>query len=227
MAKLVIADDHPLFRNALIQTLNNLTLGLFGGQDETNLKHEIIEACDFESTVLALDTHPDTDILLLDLNMPGNETLLGLVRIRKRFPAIPVIVVSATEDVHVLHKAMTYGASAYIPKSSSPAQISEALKAVIAGDVWLPQDLKQAVLEKGSPEESELISNISELTQQQYRVLSCLVEGMLNKQIAHDMGITEATVKAHMTAIFRKLGVYNRTQVVIQMQPILSKLERV
>jgi DNA-binding NarL/FixJ family response regulator len=221
MAKLIIADDHPLFRAALTQTLNALSLDLDEGDRYAVFKHTIIEADDFDSTLVALTDHPDSDLLLLDLSMPGSDELLGLVRIRKLFPAVPVIVVSATELKGTIERVMSFGAAGFIPKSAKPFQIADALETVIAGDTWYPGHFSQedADIEGCTDVNANRLDQVlSELTPQQYKVLSCLAEGLLNKQIAHEMGIREATVKAHVTAILRKFRVNNRTQVVILTQ---------
>lgn len=219
MVKLIIADDHPLFRAALIQTLNALSLEEPGVDEGSAYRHTIIESEDFDSTITSLEENADTDLLLLDLNMPGSDELLGLVRIRKLFPAIPVIVISATEHQDVVLRVKSFGASGFIPKSAKPLQIADALTAVISGSVWFPRivEKKRSVedVEVSDSGSDRITKLLSELTPQQYKVLSCLSVGLLNKQIAYEMGITEATVKAHVTAIFRKLGVNNRTQVVI------------
>lgn len=208
MAKLIIADDHPLFRNALVSAISN-----------TFMTKATIETDSFDSTLQALDQHPDTDMLLLDLHMPGNCGFLGLIQLRKSYPTLPIVVVSASEDADVIKRVMSFGASAFVPKSAHPVDIGKALNAVLAGDLWLP-DKYQALLTPDANDEVDLdlASKVAQLTAQQYRVLYYLTEGWLNKQIAYDLNISEATVKAHMTAIFRKLGVTNRTQVVIQAQ---------
>jgi len=229
MVKLIVADDHPLFRAALIQTLSMLSLDAAEIETSDFCKHTIIEAEDFDSTLIALDENHDTDLLLLDLNMPGSDGLLGLVRIRKIFPAVPVIVISASEQKDIVLRVMSFGASGFIPKSAKPVQIADALKAVIAGDMWFPRISEQEALEDSetiTSSENKLVKLLAELTPQQYKVLSNLTEGLLNKQIAHGMGITEATVKAHATAIFRKLGVNNRTQVVILTQHLKLKVHQ-
>lgn len=210
MAKLIVADDHPLFRNALINAISS-----------TFATKATIETDSFDSTCTALEQHPDTDLLLLDLHMPGNCGFLGLIQLRRNFPALPIVVISASEELDVIRRVMAFGASAYVPKSANPADISAALNAVMAGDLWVPAALKKQVLEQHSNEAEEdldLAAKVAQLTHQQYKVLYYLTEGWLNKQIAYDLHISEATVKAHITAIFRKLGVTNRTQVVIQAQ---------
>lgn len=208
MAKLIIADDHPLFRNALVSAISN-----------TFVTKATIETDSFESTLQALDQHPDTDMLLLDLHMPGNCGFLGLIQLRKAYPTLPIVVISASDDADVIKRVMSFGASAFVPKSAHPVEIGKALNAVLAGDIWLPERY-QSLLSAGSDDDPDLdlASKVAQLTAQQYKVLYYLTEGWLNKQIAYDLNISEATVKAHMTAIFRKLGVTNRTQVVIQAQ---------
>lgn len=210
MAKLIVADDHPLFRNALINAISS-----------TFATKATIETDSFDSTCEALEQHPDTDLLLLDLHMPGNCGFLGLIQLRKTHPTLPIVVISASEELDVIRRVMAFGASAYVPKSANPADISAALNAVMAGELWVPQAIKKQVLEQHSNEaedDLDLAAKVAQLTAQQYKVLYYLTEGWLNKQIAYDLHISEATVKAHITAIFRKLGVTNRTQVVIQAQ---------
>jgi DNA-binding NarL/FixJ family response regulator len=208
MAKLIVADDHPLFRNALINAISS-----------TFSTKATIETDSFESTCQALEQHPDTDLLLLDLHMPGNCGFLGLIQLRKNYPSLPIVVISASEELDVVKRVISFGASAYIPKSANPSQISEALKEVLAGELWVPPSMRKALDEQDAQEHDlDLAARVAQLTNQQYKVLYYLTEGWLNKQIAYDLHISEATVKAHITAIFRKLGCTNRTQVVIQAQ---------
>ncbi|WP_233080669.1 response regulator transcription factor [Rheinheimera soli] len=208
MAKLIVADDHPLFRNALIHAISN-----------TFVTKATIETDSFEATCEALLEHPDADLLLLDLHMPGNCGFLGLIQLRKQYPTLPIVVISASDDVDVIKRVMAFGASAFIPKSSHPAEIGKALNAVIDGELWVPPAIRGQVMNQQQHQpDLDLAAKVAELTPQQYKVLFYLTEGWLNKQIAYDLHISEATVKAHITAIFRKLGVTNRTQVVIQAQ---------
>lgn len=203
-----IADDHPLFRDAL--------LGIIHAHFSDA---EVSQSSDLESTLSALEAHPDLDLLLLDLHMPGSQDLFGLVTVREKYASIPVVVVSARDDLETISRAIGHGASAYIPKSASPAMIEEAIRAVTEGERWVPESARRG-LRRVDDEEMGLASKIAALTPQQYRVLCFLREGWLNKQIGYELGVTEATVKAHITAIFKKLGVSNRTQAVIA----LSKL---
>lgn len=203
MYSLLIADDHPLFREALKSALN--------GQLE-NLS--IQETDTLESTLQFLANDPDLDLLLLDLNMPGSGDLYGLVRIRTLYPDLPIAVVSGSEDVEVMAEVLDSGALGFIPKTSLPVQISEAVMSVLAGDIWLPSNLKDSVLQHPKTN-LELAKKVAELTPAQYNVLCHLHEGLLNKQIAYELNISEATVKAHITAIFKKLEINNRTQAVL------------
>ena len=213
MSQFLIADDHPLFREALKGALSAKFEGL-----------EVFESSDFDSTLQVLSEQEDLDILLLDLHMPGNGDLYGLIRIREEYPSLPIAVVSGSEDVNIVSKVMGYGAMGFIPKSSSSDDIASAINQILEGDTWLPKELKNKVAEIEG-EDREIAAQVASLTPQQYRVLQYLHEGLLNKQIAYELHISEATVKAHITAIFRKLGVYNRTQAVLiaaklQLEPI-------
>jgi DNA-binding NarL/FixJ family response regulator len=155
--------------------------------------------------------------VLLDLNMPGAHGFSGLVFMRGQYPGLPVVVVSGSEDLQVMRRAIDYGASGFIPKSAPLPEIVNAIQSVLDGDVWLPSGVAEK-LERMQGEASDFSERLATLTPQQFRVLGMLAEGMLNKQIAYDLDVSEATVKAHITAVFRKLGVRNRTQAVIAIQ---------
>ncbi len=203
-----VADDHPLFRSALLDIINRHFKEI-----------KVTESSDLESTLAAIDQNPELDILLLDLHMPGSQDLFGLVTVREKFPSVPVVVISAREDVETISRCIGHGASAYIPKSAAPKTIFEAIQCVTEGGKWVPEEARNR-LRRIDEEEMSLAGKIASLTPQQYKVLCFLREGWLNKQIGYEIGVTEATVKAHITAIFRKLGVSNRTKAVI----VLSKL---
>lgn len=209
MSKFLIADDHPLFREALKGALQNAFSEL-----------AVFESDNFKSTLEILAKEEDLDILLLDLHMPGNDDLYGLIRIREDHPDLPIAVVSGSEEISVVSKVMAYGALGFIPKSSSSVEIAAAINEILEGETWLPETMKDKVNQL-SGDEVKVATQVASLTPQQYKVLSYLHEGLLNKQIAYELNISEATVKAHITAIFRKLGVYNRTQAVL----IASKLQ--
>lgn len=203
MAKFLIADDHPLFREALQGALANHYSDL-----------QLREAEDLDSTLVALQEDDDLDLLLLDLHMPGSGDLYGLIRIREDYPLVPIAIISGTEEPAVVAKCIGFGALGFIPKSLPSLEIAAAIDVILQGDTWVPAEVRGRLAELTN-EEQELGKKVADLTPQQYRVLLLLHEGLLNKQIAYQLNITEATVKAHITAIFKKLGVYSRTQAVL------------
>ncbi len=203
MPDVLIADDHPLFRDALQRAV------LAAVPDAR------VHSADSVYNLLGLiDQYPDAELLLLDLHMPGARGYSALVHIRGQFPGLPTIVVSGHEDASVARRAVAHGASAYIPKSTPGEDIITAIRKVLDGDVWLPPQLVGGGAEL-KPDEAAVAERVATLTPQQFRVLTMIAEGLLNKQIAYDLGVSEATVKAHMTSIMRKLGVNNRTQVAL------------
>ncbi len=181
---------------------------------------EIIEAGDFDTVRKLVGEKDDTDLLLLDLTMPGGTGLSGLVALKALQPALPIIIVSATDDPATIHHALELGASGFISKSASMETIGEAVGAVLAGDIWTPDDID--LDHPKDPEIESLIARLRTLTPQQTRVLTMLAEGLLNKQIAFELGVSEATVKAHVSAVLQKLGVDSRTQAVILLSRIGS-----
>jgi DNA-binding NarL/FixJ family response regulator len=200
--RLVIADDHPLFRGALREAVSGL------------LQHaDIAEAGTFEAAAELLERNGDVDLILLDLTMPGARGFSGLMYMRAQYPSVPVMVVSATDDPSVIRRCMEFGASGFIPKTLGVEAMRAAIKRVLDGGVWTPPDVD--LTSPGDAETNELMSRMATLTPQQVRVLMMLSEGLLNKQIAYELGVSEATVKAHVSAILQKLGVESRTQAVI------------
>ncbi|MCH8532807.1 MAG: response regulator transcription factor [Saccharospirillum sp.] len=205
--QLLIADDHPLFRDALTMALRQERLS----------DSSVLLASTLEETLEQLSQHPELDLLLLDLRMPGSDGFFGLLQVRKAFPEIPVVVISGSDDASIIARTRALGALGFIAKSASTEAIRESVVRVLEGDeVWPDADISKS-------EEEDMVQvsqRVADLTEQQLRVLQHLQQGRLNKQIAYDLSISEATVKAHVTAIFRKLGVLNRTQAVI----LVSKL---
>lgn len=199
---ILVADDHPLFREALKGAVAKLLP-----------QARLVESVDAESLFASAEAHPEADLLLLDLNMPGAHGFSALVHLRGVQPQLPIVVVSAREEPTVVRRALEHGAAGFIPKSSDTATIGLAIAAVLDGGHWAPPQSGDAG--GVAPEEADIAERIRELTPQQFRVLGMLGSGLLNKQIAHAMGVSEATVKAHMTAILRKLGANNRTQAVL------------
>jgi len=200
--RLVIADDHPLFRGALREAVR----GLFADS-------EIAEAGSFDELAGLIDRSGDVDLILLDLAMPGVRSFSGLLYLRAQYPSVPVVVVSANDDPVVIRRCMDFGASGFIPKTLGVESIRAAIAGVLDGGVWTPPDIE--LDRPADAETAELMARLATLTPQQVRVLMMLSGGLLNKQIAYALGVSEATVKAHVSAILQKLGVESRTQAVI------------
>src|SRR6202050_2521320 len=199
---LIIADDHPLFRDALRQAVAGVVNSV-----------KIEEAGSFDELTSLLEQDSDVDMVLLDLSMPGISGFSGLIYLRAQFPAIPVVIVSASDDGGTIRQSLDFGASGFIPKQFGVETLRDAIMKVLDGDVWVPPDtdLSSAT----DPELVRLRDRLVTLTPQQVRVLMMLSEGLLNKQIAYELGVSDATIKAHVSAILQKLGVESRTQAVI------------
>jgi DNA-binding NarL/FixJ family response regulator len=208
--EILIADDHPLFRSALHQALS---LGL--GPDA-----RLVEAESIADLETRLTEKSDWDLVLLDLNMPGAYGFSGLVLLRGQYPQVPVVMVSAQEEAAVVVKSREFGASGFIPKSSSLETIQKAVRTVLDGDVWWPPQVNESI--SVSAEAKAASEGLASLTPQQFRVLTMVCEGLLNKQIAYELSVSEATIKAHVTAIFRKLNVRTRTQAALLLQQLES-----
>lgn len=208
---IIIADDHPLFRGALSQAVQGIAE-----------RQVIIEAGDFEAARQAAAENPDADLMLLDLAMPGVSGFSGLMSLRAEFSSLPIVIVSASDDNATIRRALDLGASGFISKSSGLDDIRSAIQAVLQGDIWTPK------CDLSAPEEdaglAEVLDRLKTLTPQQSRVLTMLGEGLLNKQIAYELGVSEATVKAHVSAILLKLNVDSRTQAVIKLGKIKTAL---
>ena len=199
----IVADDHPLFRTAIKEALQ-------ASQGDTMF----LEASSFETLQELVDANQNVDLVLLDLHMPGVSGFAGLVFLCKRYPSIPVVIISANEDPLVIKRALDHGAAGFIPKSSDIKTITSAINDILMGEIWAPEST-QANLPGNNVSELAMAERMARLTPQQFKVLMMVTQGLLNKQIAYDMGISEATVKAHVTAIMNKLGVSNRTQAVL------------
>ena len=207
--RFIIVDDHPLFRGALGQALS----AAFANAD-------IIEAGSLDELTDQLAKAGEIDLILLDLSMPGVHGLSGLIYLRAQHPEVPVVIVSASDDAATIRQCLDCGASGFIPKSQPVERIRQAIRRIIGGEVWLPPDVDLSSEPAG--ESAELVSRLSTLTPQQVRVLMMLGEGLLNKQIAFKLSVSEATIKAHVSAILQKLGVDSRTQAVIAINKIGS-----
>jgi DNA-binding NarL/FixJ family response regulator len=202
MPSILIADDHPLFREALRGAVVSLLP-----------QATIVEADSAEALFRVTESNPHADLLLLDLNMPGARGYSALVHLRAVRPELPVLVVSALEEPATIRRALDHGAAGFIPKSSDAATIHAAISAVLSGGTWAPA---RASASAGiDAEEARVARAVRELTPQQLRVLTMLCDGLANKQIGHALGVGEATIKAHVTVILRRLGARNRTQAVL------------
>ncbi|MFC0676283.1 response regulator [Lysobacter korlensis] len=202
MPTLLIADDHPLFREALR-----------GAVARVLPDAHLCEADSVAALYELVDAEPDADLLLLDLNMPGAQGFSALVHLRGLHPQLPIVVVSAREEPAVMRRALDHGAVGFIPKSANAATLGEAIGTVLDGDRWAPPAALSAPA--AAADEHDAAHRLRDLTPQQFRVLQMLGAGLLNKQIAYDLNVSEATVKAHVTAVLRKLGANNRTQAVL------------
>ena len=202
MTQIIIADDHPLVRGALHQAV--------AGAVE-NAK--IAECGDLDSLRELLAAKTGTDLVLLDLAMPGVRGFSGLIYLRAEHPSVPVVVVSANSERSVMRRCIDFGASGFIPKTSDMATMRSAIRQILDGETWTPVDVDLET--PADRETADMIRRLGTLTPQQVRVLMMLSEGLLNKQIAFELTVSEATVKAHVSAILQKLGVESRTQAVI------------
>jgi DNA-binding NarL/FixJ family response regulator len=208
-AHILIADDHPLFRGALKQAVSASVEGAV-----------MTEAGSFDEANKALADGESVDLILLDLNMPGMQGFSGLSYLRAAYPQAPVLVVSANEDTQVMRRCLEFGAAGFLPKTQNIEAMREAIATVLSGQPWMPIDFDHTA--PADKETADLVKRLTSLTPQQVRVLMMLSEGLLNKQIAYALDVSEATVKAHVSAILMKLGVDSRTQAVIAASKIDS-----
>ena len=205
--RIIVVDDHPLFRGALTQALSSALAGA-----------RIDQAASLAELEELIAQRSDTDLVLLDLSMPGVQGLSGLLLLRSQHPDVPVVVVSAHDDPETIRRCMEFGASGYVPKSLSVEEIRAAVETVLGGGIWIPPDID---LERAAGSSTaDVVARLSTLTPQQVRVLMMLGQGLLNKQIAFQLGVSEATIKAHVSAILQKLHVDSRTQAVIAINRI-------
>jgi DNA-binding NarL/FixJ family response regulator len=207
--RILIADDHPLFRGALREALSGVAEPL-----------SVAEAGTLEEAVQALEREVETDLVLLDLAMPGVRGYSGLMYLRAQFPGVPVVVVSASDEPRVARHCLDFGAAGFISKTLDLDSMRLAIRTVLQGGIWAPGGTPPATAAV-----DPMVSRLATLTPQQVRVLMMLSEGLLNKQIAYELSVSEATVKAHVSAILTKLGVESRTQAVIAAAKIESGAE--
>lgn len=205
---ILIADDHPLFRGALREAVNGLGVLL-----------SIREADSFENLAKELEKSREVDLVLLDLTMPGVKGFSGLLYLRAQYPDVPVVVVSANDETDIIRRCFDFGASGFIPKTLTTEEMRAGVAKVLEGGTFVPPDVNLS--KKNDDVTSKIIERLASLTPQQVRVLMMISEGLLNKQIAYELSVSEATIKAHVSAILQKLNVESRTQAVI----LASKIE--
>ena len=196
---LLVADDHPLFRAAVLHVLHG-RLPQF----------RTLEAASAATLGQMLAEHPEVELVLLDLSMPGTRGFSALLHVRGEYPELPVVIISSNDHPRVIRRAQQFGAAGFIPKSAPADAMGEAIEAVLEGGSWFPP-----MAAERSEADAELAAKLAQLTPQQFRVLLCLADGLLNKQIAATLGLAENTVKVHVTAILKKLGCYSRTQAAV------------
>lgn len=198
-SKILVADDHPLFRAAVLHALRESMQGVV-----------TVEASSVSGLTALLGEHADLQLVLLDLTMPGARGFSSLVYLRGERPDVPVVVISSNDHPRVIRRAQQFGAAGFIPKSSPVEVIGDAVRTVLEGGTWFPP-----LTVERSETDARLAARLAQLTPQQVRVLLCLADGLLNKQIAHELGLAENTVKVHVTAILKKLECNSRTQAAV------------
>lgn len=203
MLKILIADDHPLFREALRGALQSNFAGA-----------SYLESDSFNSTLNALRRHRNVSLLLLDLDMPGCDNYYGLLRLRQSFAKLPIVVVSATEDVATIADTIEFGANGFIPKTTPSAVMVSALNQVLAGETWVPPAIAESI-KLVSSDKVDIADKVRELTPKQFSVLRLVKQGLTNKDIANHLNVTEATIKAHVSGLFKRLEVKSRTQILV------------
>ncbi|GAA0297821.1 response regulator [Psychrosphaera haliotis] len=211
-ATVLIADDHPLFRAALKQAVGH-----------SFAQQLILEAEDVTQLKNLVESNPQLELLFLDLHMPGNDGFTTLMMLQNHYPDLIVVMVSSDDDPEMIYQAIDFGAAGFIPKSADLNTIQQAIDVVLEGETWLPADLPPRVNKDEQTPQQKLAKQLSELTPQQYKVLSMIADGQLNKQIAYDLDIKETTVKKHVSAILLKLGVNNRTLAGLAFQQLTFK----
>ena len=209
-AKAIVADDHPLFRSAL----KHAVLSVLGDN--------ILESASFDETLDLLKIHQNMELVFLDLNMPGNQGLTGLTILRNNYPDVLVVIVSADERPEIIKKAIDFGSSGYIPKSTPLPIITLAVEQILEGQIWVPQDMLNDVKQLNNDEYITFASRLEKLTPHQLRVLQLMADGLLNKQIAYELQVSESTIKQHVSAVLNKLGFNNRTQAGVMFKSVMS-----
>lgn len=209
-ARAIVADDHPLFRSAL-----KLAVAATFGEN-------ILESASFDETIELLNIHQNIELVFLDLNMPGNQGLTGLTVLRNNYPDVLVVIVSAEERPDIIKKAIDFGSSGYIPKSTPLPIITQAVEQILDGQIWVPEDMLNDVKQLNNAEYITFASRLEKLTPHQLKVLQLMADGLLNKQIAYELQVSESTIKQHVSAVLNKLGFNNRTQAGVMFKSVMS-----
>jgi DNA-binding NarL/FixJ family response regulator len=201
MLNLLVVEDHALVREGLLATVKNL-----GAETKT------FGVADANEAIGVLEKE-DIDLMILDLMLPGTKGQTFLPVVRRRFPTVPVVILSAMDDADSVSRAMKAGASGFVSKSGSSTDLLEALRAVLAGEIWLPTKLKELTSRSENAQgEGKTLAQRFGLTAAQARVLELLIEARSNRQIGEVLGLTEGTVKIHVSAIMKAMGVNNRSE---------------
>ena len=207
MLKLLVVEDHTLVREGLVQVLHQLDKEI-----------QVFEAGECDGALALLEAEPELDLVLLDIALPGIDGLACLNIFRTRFPATPVVLVSAYDDAHTVNRALKHGASGFIPKAYSTERLLAAIRQVLAGNIHTPEQLMPVNLAPDlapAPVVQEAPASEFGLTERQAEVLGLMSKGKSNRDIATLLGLSEGTVKIHVTAIFKALGVNSRTQALV------------
>ena len=197
--KILILDDHPLLRQGLAM--------LLAGSGDT-----VLEAGTVEQATDLIDAHPDLELVVLDLFLPGEVGWTLITTIGETHPGLPIVVLSSSENPKDVRRALQLGALGYIPKSAGPHTFLSAIRLVLSGELYVPPLLLDATMSPPAPSPASTPRTATGLTDRQTDILRLLAEGIPNKVIARQLDLSEKTVKAHVTAIFRALDVVNRTQ---------------
>ncbi|MEM7191704.1 MAG: response regulator transcription factor [Pseudomonadota bacterium] len=206
MTKILIVDDHPMFREALRNAVQ------FSRSDA-----EIFEAGSIEAARKTIESEAGIEIVMLDLSLPGTTGFDGLMLLRSAFPRIPIMIVSGLDDPKIVQEALRLGAAGFVPKSVDKSMLAQGLTEVLNGSVFVPMEVAQPAQDpRAATRVSDIAERVAGLTPAQMRVLQLIRHGQLNKQIAHELGVSETTIKAHVSEILRKLDVVSRTQAVIK-----------
>lgn len=212
-AKAIVADDHPLFRSAL-----KLAVAEAFGE-------HILESASFDETLDLLKINQNIELVFLDLNMPGNQGLTGLTTLRNNYPDVLVVIVSAEESPEIIKKAIDFGSSGYIPKSTPLPTITQAVLHILDGQIWVPEDMLNDVKQLDNSEYKLFAVRLEQLTPHQFKVLQLMADGLLNKQIAFELQVSESTIKQHVSAVLNKLGFNNRTQAGVMFKSVMRTVE--